>query len=307
MLTNIIKRLTKPTSSRQQHVVIHLATDAIRLAVYTASSQKNEPHLQSVNFSNGRWQEALTSLLADLPKQSHLHLILAADRYQLVQLDKPDLQSPEMLQALPWLVKDLVTVPPEDMVVDYIELPVVATQPAKISVVVAAKSQLSAIVNMIDAQNMSLLTIQPEEWLLPSLLTSASQAAMLVVHQPDQELLIQIVKDGILHFSRRARGFNQLHLCSAAQLRNEVIEPLLLELQRSMDYFESQLKQPPVRDIRLVVAHSVLMCELFAENGFNRTEPLVFKLAPAKLTSEAIPQYSALLGMLQRVTAEAAI
>lgn len=67
---------------------------------------------------------------------------------------------------------------------------------------------------------------------------------MLVMHQPGQDLLIQIVRKGVIYFSRRARGFNRLSDITADELQYDVINNLLLELQRSMDYFESQLKQP---------------------------------------------------------------
>ena len=200
--------------------------------------------------------------------------MLAADFYQLVQLDKPELSEEEMLQALPWQVKDLVSISPEDIIADYIDLPVHSAQQAKINVVVASLSWLKQLVQQVTQSGQQLLTIQPEEWLALRLVKPTTSATMLVIHQPEQEVLIQIVREGILYFSRRTRGLGRMHLYSESELRNGELDRLQLELQRSMDYFESQLKQPPVRDIRLLMPNAEIVTEVLTQTGFSRVEVL---------------------------------
>ncbi|MBZ9613819.1 type II secretion system protein GspL [Rheinheimera maricola] len=271
MLRKITQHLGRKSESSEIAAVIHLAQQTIKLLVL-----RNGEVIQNQIFDDNAAsvQENLRAAIRDIPGSSMLHLVLSAEHYQLVQLDKPAVAADEMLQALPWQVKELVTVPPEDMLLDYIDLPGGNSQQTKISVVVASLSWLQQVVALVDAAGLQVSTIVPDEWLLPRLLPKAEQATMLVAHQQDQEVLIQIVRDGLLYFSRRTRGFSRINLSSETELREGMLDRLLLELQRSMDYFESQLKQPPVRDIRLMMANTDLMCQLFRQNGFTRTEPL---------------------------------
>lgn len=271
MLRKMIKRLRPAAGNSDTVAAIYLATESIRLLILQGGELKQS---QAFSYKTDNWQESLQAALRSVPAGCTLHLVLSAERYQLVQLDKPALAEPELLQALPWQIKDLVTIAPEDMVLDYIDLPVSNTQQAKINVVVCSYAWLKQLTTVVDTAGFTVSSIQPEEWLLSQMLPVSAQASMLVVHQPEQEMLIQIIRDGQLYFSRRTRGFSHLHLNSEAELREGTLDRLLLELQRSMDYFESQLKQAPVRDIIVLMSQVELICELFAQSGFSRVKPL---------------------------------
>jgi MSHA biogenesis protein MshI len=52
-----------------------------------------------------------------------------------------------------------------------------------------------------------------------------------------------------LFFSRRLRGYENLANFSQEELELGVVDNLSLEIQRSMDYFESQLRQAPVKKV----------------------------------------------------------
>jgi MSHA biogenesis protein MshI len=123
---------------------------------------------------------------------------------------------------------------------------------------------------------------------------------MLIIHQPGQEVLLQIVQGGQLYFSRRTRGLNNLHLLNAQDSRSDMLERLLLELQRSMDYFESQLKQAPVRDIRILAQQPDLLCKLLTENGFVRVEPLAPPLQLGAYSDEFVQCWPAIAATVVR-------
>lgn len=233
---------------------------------------------QTLDYSNDGWQDALHRQIAKLASGSIVDVVLGSEFYQLVQLDKPALEQAELIQALPWQVKDLVSVPPEDVVVDYIDLPGYSTQQAKINVVIAQKSWLKQLVKMVSNAGVQLRSIQPAEWLAHYLAPSVSQPTMLIIHQPGQEVLLQIVQDGMLYFSRRTRGLSQLHQQDGHVADNDMLERLSLELQRSMDYFESQLKQAPVREIRVLAQDADILCRQLTENGFARVTPLAARI-----------------------------
>ena len=271
MLRKIIAGIGRISAKHSGVYALYLGNTTISLAQIADSKVTL---LRQTEYSGGEWQQAVRHMLSVVASNSSLHLVLSPDFYQLVQLDKPALSESEMLQALPWQVKDLVSIAPEDIVADYIDLPGYNTSQSKINVVVASQTWLKQLVQTIQSAGQQLLTIQPEEWLASQLITSSTQATMLVIHQPDQEVLIQIIRDNLLYFSRRTRGLSRLHLSSAAELQGGELDRLQLELQRSMDYFESQLKQPPVRDIRLLMDQAETVKDVLNRSGFSRVDVL---------------------------------
>ncbi|MGI5310580.1 hypothetical protein [Rheinheimera sp. WS51] len=304
MLRKLLQMLKVAPADNKAQAILHLSSASIRFLILPSKHNLSASTIDTITIENNNWQQALTRVLDLLPTYCLLHIALSPDRYQIIQLDKPAVNPDEMLQALPWLVKDLVEIPADDMVVDYLELPEVNAQNPKINVVVSRLSTLKALVEHIDSHGKVISTIQPEEWLLAGQLIESNQSTMLVMHQPGQDLLIQIVRKGVIYFSRRARGFNRLSDITADELQYDVINNLLLELQRSMDYFESQLKQPPVRDIYLVVNQAAVMVEQLKTNGYSRTEPLQFSPLPDNVNKAELTSYWAVLAILPQILAE---
>ncbi len=285
MLIKIINGLKRIPKTQTAQIAVHMSSSSLRLVELTKATMS---YRGSTDYTGENWQQPLRTMLAEVAANSRLHIVLSPDFYQLVQLDKPAVSDSEMLQALPWQVKDLVSITPEDIVADYIDLPGNAAQPAKINVVVARLGWLKQLVTEVEQAGQTIVSIQPEEWLAAQLVEPAAHATMLVIHQPEQEVLIQIVRDGMLYFSRRTRGFTGLHLSSAAELRDGLLDRLQLELQRSMDYFESQLKQPPVRDIQLLMTQSALIGELLHNSGFTRVDALAPRTTAANFSVEQL-------------------
>lgn len=67
---------------------------------------------------------------------------------------------------------------------------------------------------------------------------------------------------------RRLRGYQQLASQSLDSHGPELVDGLAVELQRSMDYFELQLRQPPVKRVVLAlpVDEPALLAEMLARN-----------------------------------------
>lgn len=271
MLDKIISLLRRNNSGKGGKYSLYIAAGSVHLLV---SNGKSAVRTTVFEYQGDQVGAALTQALAQIPKNQKVELVLASAFYQLVQLDKPLLTDAELMQALPWQIKDLVTIAPEDMVADYIDLPAQAAQQAKISVVVAKLSWLKQLVKLIADAGLKLVSIQPEEWLARYLLVPARQPCMLIIHQPDQEVLLQIIQDDVLYFSRRTRGFTALHQADLATWQDGLFDRLLLELQRSMDYFESQLKQAPVRDVRVLMQGGETLCQLLNDSGFIKASIL---------------------------------
>jgi MSHA biogenesis protein MshI len=102
------------------------------------------------------------------------------------------------------------------------------------------------------------------------MLPNDNMAHLLVAHLPQQELLLMVGKAEEVLMQRRVRGFSQLSKATYQELQQGIADNLSLEIQRSMDYFESQLRQAPVASIRVVIeGDSVGLAELVGAN-FNQ-------------------------------------
>ncbi len=185
-------------------------------------------------------------------------VVLPNHMYQIVQMDKPSLTDEEIKKSLRWTVKDLVTIPVENIVADYVDNPIKQGFQDKITTFVANKALLMPIINGIEKSHAELSKITSEELVLAGLV-AMDNAAHLIIHQhKEQEPSIQIIKDGALVFTRRLRGFSLLSSLTIEELKAGLLDNFSLEIQRSIDFFESQLKQPPLKTLQLFLPSEVL-------------------------------------------------
>jgi len=276
-LARVLKRNPNNGSRPAAIAALHLHADSIKLVILHTHPYRIEKVETQVLSADNSLVQSVLQLAAELGSDIPVCLVLAAERYQLIQLDKPAVPDAEMLQALPWLVRELTPVAVEDMLLDYMDLPEQTSQQSpRINLVVTSRSSLQELCRELQRRKVRLLNIQPEEWLPRNLVPVQNAAVMLIVHQPGQELMLQIIRQGALYFSRRLRGFNRIDQYSIAELSQGMLDNLLLEVQRSLDYFEGQLRQAPVKEILFQIASNELpaIVKYFADNGFGQVRTL---------------------------------
>lgn len=184
---------------------------------------------------------------------ARLQGVLTGNLYQIHAIDKPPVEESELAAALPFAIKDLVNLPMDRVHVDYFQL---AVQPAgtdKLQVVVTDKALLTKLVGDLDHAGYTPELFTVEELALLNLLPQHDRPQMLLWHLPGQPLKVLFALDGKLLFSRPVRGFNQLDSMTAEELQMGLVDALLLELQRSIDYLDRQLRQAPVAGLSLLL------------------------------------------------------
>ena len=181
------------------------------------------------------------------------HLVLNASQSQIVQVDKPNVPENEINAALKWQIKDLVSIAPENMVVDYFDLPLMSGGIEKINVVCSPLNELKKFVSVLNTGSAKVASITIEEFAFANLLPAQNDACLLVCQQPNEEVILLIVKQGKLYFQRRLNGFSQIANKSEEELSLTVVDSLALEIQRSSDYFERQLRQAPIKEIKVLL------------------------------------------------------
>ena len=209
--------------------------------------------VQRLNLVDGDFKKTLHVLSSSLGLSGDCRIVLAPTQYHIVQIDRPNVSDEEMNQALKWQIKELVNIAPDDMIVDYFDGPQLSGGAQKLNVVCASKTELAGFVTELHDQDIEISMISTEEFAFANLLSLQDDAHLLLVQQPNEELIILIVKNGQVFFHRRLRGFSELAQKSQDELSFGMVDSISLEIQRSTDYFERQLKQAPIKTIKVLI------------------------------------------------------
>ena len=141
------------------------------------------------------------------------------------------------------------------MVVDYFDGPQqLSGSTSKINVVCADLTELRKIVEQVTDNDLDINIITTPEFAFAQLIPFSEAATLLVCQHAEEDLLILIVKQGRIYFQRRIRGLSQISQRTEEELTMGAIDTLSLEIQRSTDYFERQLKQAPIKEIDVVIS-----------------------------------------------------
>ncbi|GGB62865.1 biogenesis protein MshI [Shewanella inventionis] len=223
--------------------------------------------ITQIPVTKHNWNQAFEKV-KDQFGHVRMQLVLSYAHYQLLQADKPNVEPAEIAQALIWAVKDMVSEPVGNIHLDYFESSIIPS--AKVNVVVTSRELMMQIVSACEVNGLTIAGISIEELVLRHILPNDNMAHMMVAHLPQQELLLMVVKADEVLMQRRVRGFNQLNNATYQELQQQIADNLSLEVQRSMDYFESQLRQAPVASITIAAdGDSSALANLLGAN-FNQ-------------------------------------
>ncbi len=248
MFNGIKKLFVKKSTSAQFGIAIRRQIGSFTL-VDNNKTEVDEFYTDT-NDNPSAW---LKELFAKHNFSGRGYLVLSPSYYHSVQIEKPDIPNDEIAPALKWLIKDIVPIEPENMIVDYSDSEIVIAGKAKINVVCCDAGQLKKITDCCKRKRVNLTGITTDEFAFANLLTISEQPSMLLCQQPFEDVLLIIVQQGKIYLSRRLRGFSDIGGYSEQQLMAGICEALSLEIQKSLDYFERQLKQIPLTKVQVLL------------------------------------------------------
>ncbi|WP_170005830.1 type IV pilus biogenesis protein PilM [Marinobacter guineae] len=226
-------------------------------------------------------------------------LVLPLDQYQVFQMDRPEgIEESELSDALKWKLKDFLDFSPSQAVSDVFPFPRDASRGRGelVNVVAARKSLVSELVELVEEAGLELDRIDIAELALRNLVCrlDENKRGAALVHLKDNYGQMVICKDDTLYLSRRLDVTSE-DLRDAAR-QESAVQSLALEMQRSLDYYESQLGQVPPATIRLVARDSVLplasMLSSYVAAGIETLDWRTVGLQ-ADLDSRCLPAWSA--------------
>lgn len=167
--------------------------------------------------------------------------LIAKHDVQLFQLEKPAVEEGELLQAVNWKINDLINYDVETAVVDVFELPPSPKSPLSyINAVVANEVVVGGYVDSIKQSGLSLLAIDVHDLVTKNYckVCDIFDTTVAVLQFSDNEGLVTIYHNEDLYVARDFK-IGLLDIEAALNDNESTYDSVLLELQRSMDYFES--------------------------------------------------------------------
>lgn len=251
-------------------VGLHADSSGAALARVRMAATRS-PVLVSSIFRAGNDDIIGSGVLDELAKSisatgNDLNVVLASADYQLLLVEAPNVDSEELRAAVRWRVKDLIDFHIDDAVFDVFAIPGQQNRPrgqAQMYTVAARAGQIQQIVDSVDDSSLQLQVIDIQELALRNL-------AALTEHDVRGSVMVRLASDGgMLTISRQRELYmtRQLDLdlsetepvsatsdldfseqgfhTTAEELGDPpLFEQLLLEIQRSIDYYGSHFGQP---------------------------------------------------------------
>lgn len=182
---------------------------------------------------------------------------LELGNYNLLLVEAPDVRPEELRAAIRWKVKDLIDFHIDDAVVDVFEVPgqKTAGRNKMMYAVVARTDSVKHRINQLQRAGLSLNIIDIPELALRNVAAMLPEdvGGVALVYISEDSGLITITRQSTLYLSRRIdTGMNELP-AKALQGNNPVVrrwlDSIVIEIQRSLDYYESHFSQPQVSTI----------------------------------------------------------
>jgi len=184
--------------------------------------------------------------------------VISPDDYQLLQVEAPQVAPAELRAAVRWKLRDLISFPLDEAVVDTFDMPDPArkTQAKMIFALAARSSAVQRLAGLIAPRARGFDVIDIPELCLRNLSALLPQddagVALLAFGQDFAQLLITC--RGVLHVTRRidlSRILTSSDVLELDALPKLDVGALALELQRSLDYYENVYDCAPISELVL--------------------------------------------------------
>lgn len=193
--------------------------------------------------SRDNWGQALESLIVQYQLAgSRIRFVLGHGLYQSLTIDKPALPHQELASALPFLVKDLVSESPANLVAGGYDEPL----KKRLQVFVAERKLVQRLVLASLSLGCVTEVITADEVVLGEL-TDVHQSQLVLHGRHQSGLQLTAFKQQVMCFQRQLRGFRQPLL--GEEPSSLQIDGLALELQRSLDFLSAQLRDMPIAQV----------------------------------------------------------
>lgn len=271
-----------PFLKKRHHVTgqsgIDLSDNGIAIARIAPVPEGNTPQLKLCHFTPTETIESRGQALQGLSKKHQLdssNCISVADQgsFSLLLVESPEVDPSELKAAVRWRIKELIDFHIDDAIIDVFDIPGQQERgrPKLMYVVASRTSTVQEHIDLLEGSDINLAVIDIPELVLRNVaaLLPEDKNGVATLYLGRQNGMLVITRDGTLYLSRRIElGTDMLKNYAETSQEEEFVldgeEPdqtgglnhaldnIVLEVQRSLDYYESHFSMPPVNG--LVVA-----------------------------------------------------
>lgn len=213
-------------------------------AVYLSASAKSASPAR-FDISDGNWDKSCEQALSVAASTyDSLTVVLSHNFYQIYQIDKPSMPRQEWPSALPFLLKELISERAIDIVADAVELP----NSTKVQTYVLPRKTLDKLMLLSERYQLPLNTIVPEDEVWGR--ASGELGNFLLLQRSCKgHFRISAFVEHIMMFNRTIRSVTSpLTGVPSTDLQ---MDSLSLELQRSIDYLSSQVRNVQLHQLKV--------------------------------------------------------
>ncbi|MFT7472143.1 MAG: MSHA biogenesis protein MshI [Kiritimatiellia bacterium] len=275
-----------------------------QLAVAHMGERDNAPYLIDFERVSLQSERDAGKALSNLVKSMEIEgkqcsYVLNRKDYNLHLVEAPEVEASELRAAVRWKIKDLLDMKVEDAAIDVFQVPEDAYRGRGMVYVVAAlNSKIKNIVSMVTESGLELAVIDIPELAMKNLSNSfvddTDGAAFLDLRRNGSTM--NITRNGELYLSRRINTQLDPDVMSSADWES-VKDRLSLEIQRSLDYYESQMGQSPINKIVLAQRQHDGGAMSETLNGLLTAEVSILDLADHLESSKALSPEIQQIGM----------
>lgn len=262
--------LFKRQSGTRQMTGLYM--DRFGLGVATIEHDKGrKARLTAARWSSLADEEISAELLRDQVGSSRrlINLVMADQNYQLLLVEAPRVEPSELRAAIRWKVKNLIDFHIDDAVIDVFEIPGQQNRPAGQAMMYAIAARAREIrqrIDLCEAADLDLQVIDVTEMALRNLAAQLEEDVRGVglLYLDHDHGIITLTRQANLYLSRRLEiGFGAL----SADF-DESLAQITLEVQRSLDYYDSHFGQPALSGLRVLpgFAEQATLADALAEN-----------------------------------------
>jgi len=260
---------------------IGLAIGPSQVAVAVMRRDNGTPVLERCEVlpldpASGNDAAAAAIRAAGLPRMP-ISTVLRPDEYQLALIEAPDVPPAELRAAMRWRLKETIDFRVEDAVIDVFDVPDQnrGGHGRMMYAVAARRGAIDRHANTLTGIPQFDVVDVPELCLrnLAALLPTAA-AGVALLHLGDTAANIVLVRGKTFYFARQMDLQATLHIAPGSDGERLDAASVVLELQRSLDYYERHFDQPPITRIAVSPAGSraaELARDLGSETGFEVT------------------------------------
>lgn len=192
--------------------------------------------------------------------------LLKPSEYQLLQVDAPNVPDEELKSAVRWSVKDILSIHVDDATIDVMHIPSDQSAGERkkfLYVVSAANDLIKKRMQLFEQAGIKLGVIDIPEMAQRNIAALYEQEgrALALLAFDDSGGLLTFTSDGELYLARRIEISTGQLLDANETLRQQFMDRLEVEVQRSIDHFDRQYKHLPVRKLLLSAPENTGLAE----------------------------------------------